>query len=123
MPAAAFNDFLLASPRVALVLTRTLVARLRETDRRRAEFGTLDTESRVARRLIELADRFGAAGARGVRITLPITQDDLAGWIGASREAVVKAPRSLRTRGWIETERRAVVIQDVEALRRRAGLD
>src|SRR5204863_365140 len=44
----------------------------------------------------------------------------LAGWVGASREAVTKSLAALRARGWIETSRRTVIIRDLPALRRRA---
>lgn len=120
VPAATFREYLLAQPRVTLILMRTLTARLREADRRRLEFGSLDTLTRVAARLVELADRFGAAEGDGVRITLSLTQEDLASWVGASREAVVKALGTLRSRGWITTERRSVVIRDLAALRLRS---
>jgi CRP/FNR family cyclic AMP-dependent transcriptional regulator len=40
---------------------------------------------------------------------------------GASREAVAKAMHQLRNLGWIETDRRRVVVVDLPALRRYAG--
>jgi CRP/FNR family transcriptional regulator, cyclic AMP receptor protein len=55
-----------------------------------------------------------------VRISVPLTQEELAGWVGSSREAVSKALRALRARGWIETRRKAIVVIDLAALRRRA---
>ncbi len=48
---------------------------------------------------------------------LPLSQDELAGWTGASREAVSKALRSLRDRGLLETGRRRVIIYDLDGLR------
>jgi CRP/FNR family transcriptional regulator, cyclic AMP receptor protein len=53
-----------------------------------------------------------------VTITLPISQEELAGWTGASREAVTKSLRTLRDLGWIETGRRSISVRDAEALRR-----
>jgi len=53
-------------------------------------------------------------------VALPLSQDELAGWTGASREAVSKALRSLRDRGLIETGRRRVIIHDMQGLRNRA---
>ena len=52
-----------------------------------------------------------------VRITLPLTQQELADWVGSSREAVTKALGSLRSRGLIETHRRKIVILDPARLR------
>ena len=71
-------------------------------------------------RLVELADRFGAPEGDGIHIELAITQEDLAGWTGSSREAVIRALRALRELGWIETRRRGVTLLEVEQLRRRA---
>jgi CRP-like cAMP-binding protein len=56
-----------------------------------------------------------------VRITLPLSQDELAGWTGASREAVAKALHALRSLGWVDTARRRITVLDLEALRRRSS--
>jgi CRP/FNR family transcriptional regulator, cyclic AMP receptor protein len=117
VPYGDFEAFLRSHGGVALLLLRTVAGRLREADRRRIEFGAHDTTGRVAARLVELAERFGQQTPDGVRIALPLTQDELAGWIGASREAVSKALGVLRGQGWIETSRLRVVVHDLEALR------
>lgn len=118
--AAAFVHFLEEEPRAAIGILRHVSGRLRTSDRRRAEFGGLDTISRLARLLVELADQYGEEDDGGVRIALALSQEELAGWTGSSREAVVKALRELRERGWIATARREIRIVDVPALIRRA---
>ncbi|MEV6981657.1 Crp/Fnr family transcriptional regulator [Sphaerisporangium sp. NPDC051017] len=115
-----FAGFLNEHGRVAVLLLRLVVGRLRDADRKRVEYGAFDTTGRVATRLVELAERFGEPTNGGVKVALPLSQDELAGWTGASREAVSKALRSLRDRGLIETGRRRVTIYDLEGLRRRA---
>jgi CRP/FNR family transcriptional regulator, cyclic AMP receptor protein len=120
VPAEDFRHFLEAQPRIASVLLRTVTRRLRDADRKRIEFAAQDTVGRVAGRLVELAERFGEPEGEGVRITLPLTQQELAGWTGASREAVSKALQILRQRGWVSTHRRGVTVMDMPALRRRA---
>ncbi|MEU9890778.1 Crp/Fnr family transcriptional regulator [Sphaerisporangium sp. NPDC051011] len=115
-----FAGFLNEHGRVAVLLLRLVVGRLRDSDRKRVEYGAFDTTGRVATRLVELAERFGEPTNGGVKVALPLSQDELAGWTGASREAVSKALRSLRDRGLIETGRRRVTIYDLEGLRRRA---
>lgn len=119
VPSARFRDFLEAHSRVAVLLLRMVVGRLRDADRKRVEFGAYDTTARVARRLLELRDRYGAEVAGGVAIDLPITQEELAGWTGASREAVSKALRELREGGLVETRRRKIVLLDPDGLRAR----
>ncbi len=100
---------------------RTLVGKLRDADRKRIEFGAHDTTGRVAARLVEMAERFGEPTPDGVRIALPFSQDELAGWIGASREAVSKALGVLRSAGAIRTSRMSVIVRDLDALRRRSA--
>jgi len=117
-----FQQFVSTTPRAAMVLLLGLTRRLREADRKRIEFAAFDTVGRVALRLLDLAEQFGEPAAKGVRITLPLSQQELAGLIGASREAVSKALQQLRKRGWIETQRRGISILDPEALHKRALL-
>lgn len=54
-------------------------------------------------------------------ITLPISQEELAGWTGSSREAVAKALRTLRALGAIRTERRRITVLDEAELRHQAA--
>jgi CRP/FNR family cyclic AMP-dependent transcriptional regulator len=120
--ASAFKGFLHRRPNVALAMLAVLSSRLRASDRRLAEFAAADTLGRVSARLVELCDTHGEVGAEGsVRVTLPITQDELAGWTGSSLESTAKALRSLRSLGWISTKRRAIEVHDLTALRNRAA--
>ncbi|HWM56810.1 MAG TPA: Crp/Fnr family transcriptional regulator [Pseudonocardia sp.] len=121
VPIAAFTDFLRQHGPAALALLQMITAKLRDSDRKRAEFAAYDIPARVARRLVELADRFGEPDEHGVRISVALSQDELAGWVGASREAVAKALRVLRSRGYLTTGRRTMTVLDIDGLRRRAG--
>ena len=121
IPGSAFRAFLERRPRIALVLLRSVVARLRTADRQRVDYAVNDVVVRVAGRLVELCDRFGCEDGGGIDIGLSITQDELAAWAGASREAVAKAMALLRTLGWVQTERRRILVLDLPALRRYAA--
>jgi CRP-like cAMP-binding protein len=111
----------LDDPAIAMELLRVLAERLRDADRKRLEFAALETLGRVAWRLEELSERFGEQTADGIDVELPLSQEQLASWCGASREATVKALASLRALGCISTGRRSVLIRDIEALRRHAN--
>jgi CRP-like cAMP-binding protein len=121
VPAIDFHTYLAAHPAVAVLLLRMVNRRLRDADRKRVEYGAHDTVGRVAARLVELAERYGEPVASGVAIGLPLSQEELAGWTGSSREAVSKALQSLRRAGWVQTERRRFTVLDLEALRRRSA--
>jgi CRP/FNR family transcriptional regulator, cyclic AMP receptor protein len=112
----------LADADIASDFLRILAARLRDADRKRLEFAALDTLGRVASRLLELGERFGEETTEGLEVELPLSQEQLASWCGASREATVKALGALRTLGCVTTGRRSVVVRDAAALRRHANL-
>lgn len=120
MPQRAFESFLEANGRVSILLMHTLTRRLRDSDRKRTGFGAQDATGRVAARLVELAERFGRPERDAIRIALPLSQDELAGWVGASREAVARALSGLRRLGWIRTGRLTFSVLDLDALRVRA---
>jgi CRP/FNR family cyclic AMP-dependent transcriptional regulator len=121
LAASEFRAFLHAHPRVALLLLEMLTRRLRDADRKRVEFAAHDTVGRVSARLVELAEAHGRPAGGGVEITLPLSQEELAGWTGASREAVGKALQLMRGLGWVATQRRRITVLDLEALRARSA--
>jgi CRP-like cAMP-binding protein len=116
-----FLTLLEREPRVALIVLKMLSARLREADFGRMELSLHDATGRVAARILELSERFGAHADAGVEIHLPISQEELAGWTGCSRDSVVKALQSMRSLGWIETGRRRITVRELEQLRRRTA--
>jgi CRP-like cAMP-binding protein len=117
-PVHVLRETLEADPEAARELLIVIAERLREADRRRLEYTTQDTLARVATRLLELTERFGEPVAGGLRSELPLVQDDLARWCGASRESTVKALRTLRRLGVVSTGRRTVTVHDEPSLRR-----
>lgn len=121
-PARAIASVLERDVVAANDFARILAARLRESDRQRLEYTALDTLARVARRLLDLADRFGQEVSDGVKVELPLSQEELASWCGASRESTVKALRTLREVGAITTGRRVVTLHDPAGMRTYARL-
>jgi CRP/FNR family cyclic AMP-dependent transcriptional regulator len=121
VPMLTFRALLHERPKVVLALMQVSAERLRAADRQRVEFAAYDVLGRVARRIDELADG-GTETADGIEVDAGLSQEDLAAWTAASREAVSKALGAMRTLGWIETRRRVIVVRDRAALRRHAGL-
>jgi CRP/FNR family cyclic AMP-dependent transcriptional regulator len=122
--ALAGEDFLALleqRPGISLALLRDLVRRFRDVDRMRIEFASAQTLGRVAARLAELVSEHGEPAHGGIAITLPISQEELAGWAGCSRESTAKALQTLRELGAIRTERRRIVVLDDEELRRQSA--
>ncbi|MGH3924516.1 MAG: Crp/Fnr family transcriptional regulator [Pseudonocardiaceae bacterium] len=116
--AREFAAFLEAHPRATKVLLALVTARLRDADHKRVEVRELDVLGRIARRLLELSKTHGRPTPKGITLDLSLSQQELADWVGASREAVAKALRLLRERGAIDTRRRAITILQPELLHR-----
>jgi CRP/FNR family transcriptional regulator, cyclic AMP receptor protein len=121
LPRNVFLDYIERHPAAFVVVARTIIERLKGADRRRMEFGSYDTPSRVARALVELAEKHGHPTAAGIEIGLSLSQEELAGLITASRESVARSLTALRRRGLVSTARRSIVVHDLDGLRRFAG--
>jgi CRP-like cAMP-binding protein len=121
--ADAFRRCVLERTDAMAALSSTLAERLRESDRGRIEAAALDVNRRVAVRLVDLAERYGQPGEDGLRIDLPLTQDELADWIAVSRPAAARALAELRNAGLVTTGRRAISVTDAAGLRAYAGAE
>lgn len=121
LPGAAFRAYLEQTPRVAVVLLESVTSRFRESTLQRLQFAASDTLGRLAARIIELVDRYGSGGEGGVVVEMPISQDELASWTGASRAGVTAGLQTMRELGWLTTERKRLVVHDPEAIRARAA--
>jgi CRP-like cAMP-binding protein len=100
-------------PELLWEVVAILSRRLRSTDAALADSVFLDVTGRTAKRLLELA---GEAD----EFLLPITQEELAGLVGASRERVNKAISAFVRLGWIDQVERRYRITDRTQLARRA---
>ena len=107
-------------PMVARGLLAQIAGRLRKANDVVADLVFSDVPGRVAKALLDLADRFGRTADDGVHVHHDLTQEELAQLVGASRETVNKALADFASRGWLRLEPRSVVIMDVERLARRA---
>ena len=121
VPLADFSAFLEQRPKATVLILQMVVRRLRDADRKRVEFAAQDSMSRVAARIVEMCDRFGDERDGSIHLDLPISQEELAGWTGCSRDSVVKALQAMRGLGWLETDRRRITVHDPAALRKHAA--
>lgn len=104
---------------VATVLAKlALELRTAGSDQVRRSDGTVT--QRIAGELLSQAGRALEHGRPGPPVTLELGHDDLAAWVGASREAVSRSLAELRRSGLIATGRRRITILDLDALRSHA---
>ncbi|MEI2766442.1 MAG: Crp/Fnr family transcriptional regulator [Dermatophilaceae bacterium] len=116
----SLTTLLSGRPEVSKALLASLAKRLRRTNEHLADLVFTDVPGRVAKALLDLANRFGRPVEEGVMVGHDLTQEELAQLVGASRETVNKALADFATRGWLKLEARAVLLLDVDRLKRRA---
>ncbi|MBI3978026.1 MAG: Crp/Fnr family transcriptional regulator [Chloroflexi bacterium] len=113
----AFLDFVHAYPEVRWRLLRQLCRRLRSTDVQLATILFLDVDERLAGVLLRLAAPANAAAVRPAE-TPPLTQQELAELVGASRESVNKAIHRFTAEGAVGRIGRRITVLRPEILRR-----
>lgn len=114
--ARRFEQLLSQRAGMALALLRTVVSRLRESDRQRAEFGSTTAAVRLAQHLEDLVARVGVRSPDSSAVTVPKSQDDLASDLGISRDTVAKVLQRWRADGVILTGRGSVIVLDPDRL-------
>ena len=107
------------SPRLALGLLAAVAGRVRDDVELLQSAAFLDGPGRLARVLLKLADALDPPTSAPVVISQRLTQTDLAGLVGASRESVNKWLKVYEDDGAIERRGSAITIMRPDALRRR----
>jgi CRP/FNR family cyclic AMP-dependent transcriptional regulator len=105
------------SPKLALNLLQALSARLRSSTEDAGELASLTVVERLERQLQKLAEWSGTPVPDGVRIVIPMTQQELATMIGTSRESVNRALVQLRRQGKVRLEKGWIVLLSERPLR------
>jgi CRP/FNR family cyclic AMP-dependent transcriptional regulator len=116
----ALQEWAEACPTIALQLLNQMARRQRRANSMLTDLIYVDVPGRLAKQLVQLADRFGSAEGSHVRVFHGLTQEELAHLVGASREHVSGVLMEFAARGWIQVESRSVVIIDHARLTRRA---
>jgi CRP/FNR family cyclic AMP-dependent transcriptional regulator len=116
----ALRQLLLERPEVSMHMMQALARRLRRANDVVSDLVFTDVPGRVAKNLLDLADRFGEQERDGLHVHHDLTQEELAQLVGASRETVNKALADFAARGWLQISARSVLILDTERLRKRA---
>lgn len=112
-----FLDVVRADPELAIEILSALSKRLRRTDILLQDAFFLDMPGRLAKQLLELAERHGVETDEGLKIDMRLTQHDLASAIGASRESVNRLLGQLQDEGLISISKQHIHIRRLDELR------
>ncbi|HEY7912123.1 MAG TPA: Crp/Fnr family transcriptional regulator [Blastocatellia bacterium] len=118
---STFQQCIQTMPDVAANLLHIFTTRLRLANEQIMALAALEVEGRVARQILALARAYGKTGEDGsILIPVRLTQGDLAGMVGASRERVNQVIVAYKDRNYISVDQRHYfTIRNEEALARR----
>jgi CRP-like cAMP-binding protein len=130
---SSFDALRRSHPGVERVLTEALSRRVQELSAALLEALYEPVDRRVMARLVDLARTYAAAAGPGTTtpgkasaqappVTVPITQDDLAGMAGTTRPTTNQILQRLADDGVLTLGRGRIELRDVAALRRRLDL-
>ena len=111
LPETELERVLGARPALGLELARLMGTRRRRIERRLEAQIFQEVPTRLVHVLLELARRYGHPDPGGVLIRLPLSQQDLGGLIGASREIVSLTLNRFRRQGVVTSTRRRLVVR------------
>jgi CRP-like cAMP-binding protein len=103
---------------LCMIMLRILCQRLRQTSEQVEDVMFRHLESRLAKRLLQLAERAGPHGLQSTFVELHVSQRELGNMAGGSRESVNKILQNWHRQGLIDLGKASVLIRDIEALRR-----
>ncbi len=111
-------ELLEREPKSALELLRLAGQRLRWTSGLLEDLALLDAPARLAKRLLSLGELHGEDARDGRRVR--ISQEELASFLGVSRQSVNEQLQAWKAQGWVALGRGTVTVTDAVALRKAA---
>ena len=112
-----FLDLLAKSPAMSLSLVLALSSRLRETNQAIQAAAYQDIRTRLASLLIHLSKNFGEPADNGTRLTLRLTNQEMANMIGTTRETVNRMLNRFWDEKLIDMRTANIVITDMPKLK------
>ena len=112
-----FREHMRRAPQLALNFMKALSVRVRYTTRQVGNLSLLDVPSRLARKLLDLAQNYGQVQFDGVKIKLALTQSELANMTGTTRESINKTLGNFKRQNLIRVEQGHITILDPDGLR------
>jgi CRP/FNR family transcriptional regulator len=117
VPRDAFLAILQENPRLTHSVLDRLSRRVRSLREQIHDTVKLDLKGRLARQLLDLADRYGEWTRDGVRVAVGLSQRELGQMIGGARANVNQALNGFQARGILTVEREGIVIHRPDELR------
>lgn len=112
-------DYLFSKhPDISRKIITELSNKLVKTEKLAQNLSTLNTESKVAYILTELAEAYGKEAEGQIEMNIPITREEMASYAGVTRETMSRKLNAFEKSGWIETQgNKVIIIKNVKAIK------
>jgi CRP-like cAMP-binding protein len=116
IPPRCIEKLIGQNPGLARRLIELMVERRLDAERRIESLLLRTVEARVAEFLLDAANRYGVPDSRGVLIGIKYTHQEIADYVGSTRETVTLTLGELKRRNLVLFDHRRIVVRDAEAL-------
>lgn len=93
-----------ANPEISIKLLKALTKRLAHTETLVQNLATKDPEVRLAHMILEFCQKFGTKKSDGILIELPITREEVASYVGVTRETISRKFSKFESLGLISQQ-------------------
>jgi CRP/FNR family transcriptional regulator len=112
------NEIIMANPEISLKLLQVIAKRLTETENLAQNLATNDAEIRIAAMLIEFSEKYGIKTKEGIEIKLPINREEMANYVGVTRETISRKLNSFEALGIIGFRgNKFLIVKEIEKLK------
>jgi len=112
-----FDDIVKRTPEISIKILENLHDRLVSLENLVQTLSTKDIETRIAGLLKSFANEFGHKEEEGIVIEMPLTREEMANYIGITRETMSRKLSAMEDEGIIELlGNKKIVIKDLESL-------
>lgn len=113
-----FEAIIKTSPAITFNILEKMHDRIVNLENLVKTLSTKDVESRLAAMLISFGDSFGEPTEAGIEINTPLNREDMANFIGITRETISRKLTSLAEEGIIELiGNKKIVIKQLDSLK------
>ena len=94
-----FAEILEENPKITIRILEAISQRLSKLEMLVQSLGTKDVEARIAQMLLDLVDEFGIESNSYIELTIPLTREDMANYIGVTRETISRKLSNFQEEG------------------------
>ena len=104
------DKIIMSNPEISIKLLQVISKRLAQTENLAQNLATNDAEIRVAFMLLEFGEKYGVATNQGLQINLPINREEMANYVGVTRETISRKLSIFEELGIISLKGNKVII-------------